>query len=330
MLNPYFTQKNYIPLETVITWVTQGYSSMGIDVTGTFTSGSFILEGSNDGATWTTLNTANADGIVTDGIIFTTGHYIFDILGFNQVRYTPTSVVGTLVLSTLGTVEVAPAFTGVSPVDPVFPGIENSVLITDSTGHVEGAPFGAVGDAFVMSATGSLTLNSIVTTGTNLFAISTGGAVLKSTDNGVTFSQVATVTGANFIFYGNSLFIIGCTGGAIYTSTDGTTWTLRTSGVVTNLDCCVWTGTSFVIGGQTGTILTSPTGTTWTARTFGSTVEVWGIAWSGSVLVASGSNMIRTSDATAVTWAARTPACVPSGTTGRPPRSATTPARPRS
>ncbi len=125
MLNPYFEQKNYIPQETAVTWKTQGYSSLGIDVTGTFTSGSFVLQGSNDGTTWTTLDTANSSGIVVGGTVSTTGHYTFNILGFNVARCVQTSIVGTLTLSALGTVEVASVFAseggGVSSVTAALP-----------------------------------------------------------------------------------------------------------------------------------------------------------------------------------------------------------------
>ena len=106
MQEPYFRQQNFIPQQTGIQWNTLGYSGMGLDVAGVFTSGSFILEGTNDGATWTTCKVSKNGTIVSGGIVSTTGHYTFLILGFNTVRLTPSALSATLTLTALGTVRV--------------------------------------------------------------------------------------------------------------------------------------------------------------------------------------------------------------------------------
>ncbi len=109
MMNPYFSQQNFIPQQSGITWQTIGYSGMGLDVAGSFSAGSFILEGTNDGATWTTCEVSKDGALVTDGIISTTGHYTVLIIGFNIVRLTPSvspALSATLTLTALGTVQV--------------------------------------------------------------------------------------------------------------------------------------------------------------------------------------------------------------------------------
>ncbi len=107
MLNPYFQQRNSIPEDTNIFWNTQGYSGMGLDVTGTFTAGNFTLEGSNDGATWTACEVSKGGVLVTT--VSSTGHYLVNILSFNVVRLTPSvspALNADLTLTALGTVQV--------------------------------------------------------------------------------------------------------------------------------------------------------------------------------------------------------------------------------
>lgn len=110
MRDPYFTQRNSFPAQTNITWNTQGFSSMGLDVAGTFAAGSFTLRGTNDGATWTTLEVSKDGSIVADGIISTTGHYLVSILGFNITQFNPSdspALDADIDLTALGTVQVS-------------------------------------------------------------------------------------------------------------------------------------------------------------------------------------------------------------------------------
>lgn len=110
MLNPYFTQRNEIPGQSGIRWNNvQGYSSFGLDVAGTFTAGSFTLEGTNDNITWTPCKVSNGTVTVDTGIISATGHYTVLTVGFNIVRLEPSTspaLNADLTLSALGTVEV--------------------------------------------------------------------------------------------------------------------------------------------------------------------------------------------------------------------------------
>ena len=59
--------------------------------------------------------------------------------------------------------------------------------------------------------------------------------------------------------------------GTILTSTDGTTWTSRTSGTSNFLYGVTYGNSTFVAVGHYETILTSSDGTTWTSRTSGRT-----------------------------------------------------------
>ena len=53
--------------------------------------------------------------------------------------------------------------------------------------------------------------------------------------------------------------------GAILTSSDGITWTVRASGTTNDIDGTAWSGNEFADVGANGTILTSPDGITWTS-----------------------------------------------------------------
>ncbi len=103
MLNPYYTQRNEITNNTVITWQAQGYSSIGLDVSGTLTSGTATLQGTNDGVTWTNCQLVDD----TTATVTAVGHVTVNVLGFNIVRWNPAALNATLTLYAVVTVEVA-------------------------------------------------------------------------------------------------------------------------------------------------------------------------------------------------------------------------------
>lgn len=87
------------------------------------------------------------------------------------------------------------------------------------------------------------------------------------------------------ICYGNSLYIAVGASGAIYTSTDRTTWTARTSGtsdILYSVEYSSTLGMYCAVGG-TGAIVTSTNGTTWTLQTTPSGVtNLQKVRWSAS------------------------------------------------
>jgi len=63
------------------------------------------------------------------------------------------------------------------------------------------------------------------------------------------------------------LFVAVGDNGTILTSSDGTTWTSRTSGTTEYLRGGAYGNSTLVVVGLSGTILTSSDGITWTSRT---------------------------------------------------------------
>jgi hypothetical protein len=98
------------------------------------------------------------------------------------------------------------------------------------------------------------------------------------------------------VTYADSQFVAVGDTGAIVTSTDGITWTKRTSGTLNTLWFVGYGGHLFVAGGVSGTILTSPDGSTWTKRYSGTTSDLFSMVFDNNQFCAMGANgMILTS-----------------------------------
>jgi len=78
--------------------------------------------------------------------------------------------------------------------------------------------------------------------------------------------------GQSFVSVGNS--------GTILTSSDGITWTEKTSGTPIDLYGVTSGNGLFVTVGESGTILTSPDGNSWTKRTSGISKYLRGVTYS--------------------------------------------------
>ena len=100
------------------------------------------------------------------------------------------------------------------------------------------------------------------------------------------------------VSYGNSTFVaVGYNAlygasekGSILTSSNGTTWTSRTSGTSNTLYGVSYANSTFLAVGGTGTILTSSDGTTWTSKTSGSTSTLRGLTYGNNTFVTVGSS----------------------------------------
>ena len=114
------------------------------------------------------------------------------------------------------------------------------------------------------------------TDGSNSYALTSWGDVYKSTGGALNYLSTITSGVENFTYIYNNgagLFIALTASGGIYTSSNATSWTSRTSGVTTGLNGAYYDGTNFVVVGDGGVILTSTPGgiATWTSKTSNTT-----------------------------------------------------------
>ncbi len=119
---------------------------------------------------------------------------------------------------------------------------------------------------------------------------------------------------------GNSIFVAVGQSGTILTSSDGTTWTSRTS--ETTEDLCRWGGkfppchhgyggvtygnSIFVTVDSSGTILTSSDGTTWTVRITGTWRNLKEVTYGNGLFVTVGNLGIIYTSPEGTSWTTRT------------------------
>jgi len=120
----------------------------------------------------------------------------------------------------------------------------------------------------------------------------------------VLFLMAGPLSAADFngITFGNSTFVVVGDGGAVATSADATTWTLRASGITTDLYGVAYGNNTFVAAGSYGKILTSPDAVTWTVRASGITTDLYCVTYGNNTFIAAGSNGKILTSADAVTW----------------------------
>jgi len=118
----------------------------------------------------------------------------------------------------------------------------------------------------------------------------TAGAALGANDlRGVTWGTVFVAVGAN---------------GAMYSSTDGTTWTALNSGVATNLNAAVYRTGVYLAAGDGGTMLYSTDAITWTQRTTGTVNNLYAAATNGALVSAVGAKGTIVTSGDGITWTA--------------------------
>ena len=101
----------------------------------------------------------------------------------------------------------------------------------------------------------------------------------------------------------NGLFVTVGNVGSILTSSDGLSWTERTSGTTNNLHGVTYGGGLVLTVGDNGTILTSSDGSTWTSRTSGITNNLYGVTYGGGLFVTVGDNRTILTSSDGTTWA---------------------------
>jgi len=120
-----------------------------------------------------------------------------------------------------------------------------------------------------------------------VYVVAASNAVVRSTDV-LTYTAVGSSPALASVITTSSGFIGVGSGGNIYVSSDGLSWTQRTSGTFNNLHAIAFGGGLLVAVGDSGTIQTSSTGTIWTSRTSGTSFALYGAAYSNGLFVVVG------------------------------------------
>jgi len=120
-------------------------------------------------------------------------------------------------------------------------------------------------------------------------AVGESGTILTSSD-GTTWTSRTSGTSNDLqgVTFANSTFVAVGYSGTILTSSDGTTWISRTSGTSNNLNGVTDANSTFEAVGKSGTILTSSDGTSWTSRTSGTSNYLFAVTYANNTFVAGG------------------------------------------
>ena len=137
------------------------------------------------------------------------------------------------------------------------------------------------------------------------------GVIPDSINNWV--KRTGILGNVNQVAYLNDEYVYVASAGILATSTDGITWTQRSSTTISNIKSIAYSGTVYTICGNGTAFRTSTDLVTWTARTSGAQAT-FGLNWvsyGAGVFVAVGYNPsfqghLITSDDDGVTWTVRT------------------------
>lgn len=145
-------------------------------------------------------------------------------------------------------------------------------------------------------------------TATGLWLAVGGGGTLLSSSDGANWTAVASGTTADLrgvayrsattttITTGSTTttttipaaYVVVGDGGVVLSSTDGNSWTARTSNTTADLQTVTPQLTRFLAVGTGGAVITSPDGLSWTAQTSGTTAALYGVVNAQAQYVAVG------------------------------------------
>jgi hypothetical protein len=153
--------------------------------------------------------------------------------------------------------------------------------------------------------------NGVVGASATWVVVTENTSVAYSTNDGISFTQVASVN-VRRVNWGIDKFLAWhITGSGVgttyYTSANGISWTSRTFPVEPAKRTSVrFIGGQWFLGGTAGQLYTSPDGITWTSRTSGAGSNgIYGFGYAAGVYVACGAGGYVATSPDGVTWTAR-------------------------
>jgi uncharacterized repeat protein (TIGR02543 family) len=137
-------------------------------------------------------------------------------------------------------------------------------------------------------------------------AVGAAGTLLTSSD-GVswTIRTSGTTNYINGVSYGNGTYVAVGNSGTIVTSSDGVNWTSRTSGTTNPLSGVSYGTNTYVAVGDGGTIMTSSDGVNWAIRMSGTTKSVYSVTYGNGTYVAVGAQEAIVTSSDGAFWTSR-------------------------
>lgn len=162
----------------------------------------------------------------------------------------------------------------------------------------------------VNTGLGSTNIQNIAACGTNLFAVSAGGAVYLSGDNGASWnsvtSEIANIGAGVLVTYGSYILAGGSGGNVCLSANSGTTWTTLNIGVAAyTIQAIAYSGTNIFVGTNAGVYVSTNLGLAWNAVNTGLTnTNVRALLLKGSTLYAGTDDGVFVTSDNGAAWAA--------------------------
>lgn len=90
---------------------TENYATLSLSFAGTITTGTFTVEGSNDGQEWEELPVAKNNNQITDNEITETGTFIVGVTSYSLAKIVPDSFTGNIRITPNLSTRITPPFT---------------------------------------------------------------------------------------------------------------------------------------------------------------------------------------------------------------------------
>ncbi len=141
-----------------------------------------------------------------------------------------------------------------------------------------------------------------VTVGSTATGIGEFRPAIATSDNGLTWKQVAVTNYLNGIGFGGGTFVAVGWQGALLVSANATNWSYASSGTNVRLNRVGYGGGRFIVTGENGTILTSQDGHFWSTAVSGTTNTLQGIAYGADQYVVVGAKGTILASTDGFTW----------------------------